>query len=145
MLKPIALSADVTPHLGNLLEKAVDASATEPPDSDSPVWDALDAQHFTEWRQAKEEHEQRTRELAEYRRASLSKSHKGRRALLAEQLAQAGDEKLQRMRRSQIAAAEADYTRRIQELDTAMERADIVAEPVAYGVIELLEGGNDAK
>ena len=71
---------------------------------------------------------------------ALSKSHKGRRALLTEQLTQAGDEKLQRMRRSQIAAAEADYTRRIQELDTAMERADIVAQPVAYGVIELSEG-----
>ena len=140
VLKPIASSAAVTPHLSGLLENAVDASAVDPPDSDSPVWDALDAQHHTEWRQAKEEHRQRTRDLAEYRRASLSKSHQARTALLSEQLAQAGDEKLQRMRRSQIAAAEADYTRRIQELDTAMERADIVAEPVAYGVIELSEG-----
>ena len=59
-------------------------------------------------------------------------------ALLADQLVQASDEKLQRMRQSQIATAEANYTRRIQELETAMEKADIIAEPVAYGVIELL-------
>jgi hypothetical protein len=42
------------------------------------------------------------------------------------------------MRRSQIAAAEADYARRIQEMDIAVERADIVAGPVAYGVIQVL-------
>jgi len=137
VLKPVASSAAVTPHLGRLLENAVDASATEPVDSGSPVWDALDAQHHTLWSQAKEDHRQRTRELAEYRKESLSKSHQARVELLAEQLAQANDEKLQRMRRSQIAAAEADYARRLQDLGTATKRADIIAEPVAYGVIEL--------
>ena len=34
-------------------------------------------------------------------------------ALLEQQLEQASDEKIQRMRQSQIAAAEAGYTRRI--------------------------------
>ena len=76
---------------------------------------------------------------------SLSKSHQARMALLAEQLAQASDEKLQRMRRSQIATAEADYTRHIQELETAMGKADIIAEPVAYGVIELQGKGQHAE
>ena len=140
VLKPIASSAAVTPHLGRLLENAVDASTADPVDSGSPVWDELDAQHYTVWSQAKEGHIQRTRELAAYKKESLSKSHQARMALLAEQLAQASDEKLQRMRQSQIAAAEADYERRVQELDAAMERTDIIAEPVAYGVIELLEG-----
>ena len=140
VLTPIASSEALTPHLGRLLENAADASTADPVDSGSAVWDALDSQHYTVWSQAKEEHRQRTRELAEYRKESLSKSHQARMALLAEQLAQASDEKLQRMRRSQIATAEADYTRRIQELETAMDKADIIAEPVAYGVIELLEG-----
>ena len=137
VLKPIASSAAVTPHLGRLLENAVDASPAEPVDSGSPVWDALDAQHYTVWAQAKEGHIQRTRELAEYRKESLAKSHQARMALLEEQLAQASDEKLQRMRRSESAAAEADYTRRIQDLETAMESADIIAEPVAYGVLSI--------
>ena len=54
-------------------------------------------------------------------------------ALLGQQLGQSSDEKISRMRQSQIAAAEADYQRRTQELDSAMERADIIAEPVATG------------
>ncbi len=43
------------------------------------------------------------------------------------------------MKRSQIDSAEADYARRIQELASAMERADIIFEPVAYGVLTIEE------
>jgi hypothetical protein len=71
-------------------------------------------------------------------------SHRARIALLEEQLSQATNEKIQKMRRSQIAAAEADYARRIQELDIALERADIVAGPVAYGVIHVSGGSANA-
>ena len=35
------------------------------------------------------------------------------------------------MQRSQITADEADYTLRMRELDSAVERADVIAEPVA--------------
>ena len=65
--------------------------------------------------------------MAEYRRESLSTSHRARIALLEEQLNQATNEKIQKMRQSQIATAEADYARRIQDLDIAMERADVTA------------------
>ena len=55
--------------------------------------------------------------MAQYRRESLSTSHRARIALLEEQLSQATNEKIQKMRQSQIATAEADYARRIQELE----------------------------
>ena len=57
--------------------------------------------------------------------------------LLNEQLAQATDEKILRMRRSQVANAEADYARRIEELDMAVEKADVTAQAVAFGVLEV--------
>ncbi len=41
------------------------------------------------------------------------------------------------MRRSQIATAESDYARHRQDLEIAIERADIITEPVAYGKIEI--------
>ena len=69
----------------------------------------------------------------------MSTSRHTRIVLLEQQLEQSSNENIQRMRQSQIAAAEADYTRRIRELDGAMERADVVAEPVAYGVV-IIEG-----
>ena len=134
-LKPIASSSLVTEHLGRLLESAVDCLSVKPDGFDISVWDGLDAQHYRFWNDARSRHRQKTMELAEYRRESLSTSHRARIALLEEQLRQATNEKIQKMRQSQINAAEADYARRTQELDIAMERADIIAAPVAYGVI----------
>lgn len=135
VLKPIASSQAITPHLGRLLEKARDAATDPQQNCDSAAWDELDSQHHQLWSEARARHRQRTRELAAYRKESLSTSHKARIALLREQLEQAGNENIQRMRRSQIASAEADYARRIRELDSAKERADIITEPVAYGVL----------
>lgn len=144
VLKPIASNAMMNEHLGRLLESAVDFSGAMPDSLDASVWDDLDAQHYSLWRDARNQHRQITQEQAEYRRESLSTSHRARIALLEEQLAQATNEKIQKMRRSQIAAAEADYARRIQELDIALEKADIVAGPVAYGVIHISGGSANA-
>ena len=57
--------------------------------------------------------------------------------LLQEQLRQATSENIQRMKQYQIANAEADYNRRLGELDDAMARAEITAKAVAYGVLEV--------
>ncbi|MFH1975012.1 MAG: helicase-related protein [Pseudomonadota bacterium] len=145
VLRPIASSEAVTAHLGRLLEKAMDTTTDDPGDGGSPEWDELDAQHYKLWSDARAKHRQRTQELAEYRRESLSTSHRARISLLEEQLKQASNEKIQKMRQSQIATAEADYARRIQDLDIAMERADVTAGPVAYGVliVEDCEDGHD--
>jgi len=67
----------------------------------------------------------------------LTTSHQARIALLKDQLEQATDDKIRRMRQAQIKAAEEDYARRIQELDIAAERADITAQPVAYGILRV--------
>ena len=135
VLKPIASSEAITPYLGRILEKAGDAATDDQQISDSTVWDELDSQHHQLWSEARAQHRQRTRELAAYRKESLSTSHKARIELLQEQLEQAGNENIQRMRRSQIASAEGDYARRIRDLDSAKERADIIFEPVAYGIL----------
>lgn len=144
LLKPIASNAAVTECLGRFLEKATDCPDDIPESFDNSVWDSLDAQHYTLWRDAISGHKQRTQELVEYRRESLSTSHRARIALLEEQLNQATNEKIQRMRQSQIAEAEIDYARRIQELEIALERADIIASPVSCGVIHICDGDDNA-
>ncbi|MHB9068758.1 MAG: DEAD/DEAH box helicase [Sedimentisphaerales bacterium] len=144
ILQPIASSEAVTGHLGSLLKISTDYHGSNLGDVSSPVWDELDAQHYKLWIDAKTKHRQRTQELAEYRRESLSTSHRARIALLEEQLKQATNDKIQKMRQSQIAVAEADYARHIQDLDIAMERADVIANPVAYGIINVNGGTSDA-
>ena len=134
-LKSITLDEKLTPHLDQLLEKAVDYEDWE--NSEPFAWDELDKQHYQLWTESLEKHRQNTRELAEYRRESLSTSHEARINLLEYQRAQVDDPNIQRMRMYQIANAEADYNRYIQELDAAMAKADITTELVAYGILEV--------
>ncbi len=145
VLRPVASSDVVTAHLSGLVERAERDPIGRIDIADPAIWDGLDAQHHRLWSKARKNHQQRTRELAEYRRESLTTSHRARISLLEEQLSQASNEKILKMRRSQIAAAEADYARRIQELDIAMERAEVTAAPVAYGVIQVDGDESNAK
>ena len=133
-LKLVASSDAVEPHLGRLLKRAEDAETGE-----QGEWDELETQHHRLWSEARTEHQQRTQELAAYRRESLATSHRAQMALLREQLEKASDENIQRMRQSQIGRAEADYNRRVEELDKAEEKVDIVAEPVTYGILDIEE------
>jgi Superfamily II DNA and RNA helicases len=145
ILCPVASSEQVTPHLNKLLEKAEENSIKEDNMPEPSAWDKLDVHHYKIWSEAREKHQRRTQELAQYRRESLTTSHRARIALLKDQFDQATDEKIRRMRQSQIDSAETDYARRIQELDIAMERADITAHPVAYGVLHVDGGLSDAE
>ena len=134
-LKLICSSDAVAPELAQLLEKAVDADIHGNRSDLSS--DNLDRKHYQLWSDARKKHKQNSRELAEFRKESLSTSHKARMGLLHEQLERAENENIRRMRQSQINTAEADYTRRVRELNDAIERADIVTELVAYGTINV--------
>ena len=135
VLKPIASSEVLTPHLNALLERAEDSDAQE---NQAPIQKAaLEKTHQHLWAEARDKHRERTQALADHRKESLSTSHRKRIALLENRIAQATDPNIQRMRRSELANAEADYRRRIQEFDEALAKADITAEPVAYGVLEV--------
>ena len=135
ILKPIALEEGLTPHLSRLLESAVDSDVQAT--NQVARRDELETLHYQQWAEEREKHQQRSQELASYRRESLTTSHQAQVALLREQLQQANSENIQRMKQSQIDSAEADYNRHIRELGDAMARADITAEPVAFGVLEV--------
>ena len=135
MLKPVSTSEIVTKNLSKLLEKAEQSELGESDVNHTKVQEDLDIRHHELWVEAREKHRQQTQELAKYRLESLMTSHKARIALLQEQFKQTENEKIQKMRQSQIATAEADYARHVQDLNIAIERADITAEPVAYGVL----------
>ena len=133
---PIAQPEAVAQQVGRLLENAVDADV--PAHVDAGERDALDAEHYRRWSDARSDHRRRVTELGRFRRESLFTSHRARMALLNEQLGQTDDTKIRRMRESQIATAEADYARRTEDLDAALDTADIVWAPVAYGTLTIV-------
>ncbi len=55
--------------------------------------------------------------------------------ILRERLAHATDERIRRIPQGAINAAEADYARYKLEIERAEASADIIAKPVAFGIM----------
>ena len=137
LLHPVTLSEKLSPLMKTLMENATDDHHQPFQEIPSETLELLEQQHHAQWSNALESHRQETRDLANYRKESLTRNHQSRIAILEEQYHQVSDEKIKRMRHSQIKTAQADYGRRIQDLDRAAESADIIAEPIAYGWIRI--------
>ncbi|MBF2761594.1 MAG: DEAD/DEAH box helicase family protein [Ectothiorhodospiraceae bacterium AqS1] len=136
-LYPIAQSPEVTKRLSSLLEHGRTGSLADDQMPKQEIFDALEKEQYRLWSEARSTHQEKNRRVADHRRESLKNSHLGRMAMLNSMLDQATNEKIRRMREGQLANAEADYQRRIKELDEAVKKADLNADPVAYGVVVL--------
>ena len=142
VLYPVAQSQEVTQRLSELLEYGRPGILPDDQIPKQAVFDQLDAAHYELWAKARSNHKEQNQRIADYRRESLTTSHRGRVAMLEDRIAQATNEKIRRMRQGQLSNAEADYQRRLAELDEAVKKADLTAEPVAYGVVVI--GGGQA-
>jgi hypothetical protein len=99
------------------------------------IIDALEAAHYRLWSQARDDYQEETRRLASYRSESLKRSHQAHIQIIQERLAQVNEERIRRMYEGQLANAAIDFQRRITELEEAVQRADILAQRVAIGVV----------
>lgn len=143
VLYPVAQSPEVTRRLSDLLEYGRPGSLPDDQVPEQALFDQLDAAHYELWAKARCDHKEQNQRIADYRRESLTTSHRGRVAMLEDRLAQATNEKIRRMRQGQLSNAEVDYQRRLADLDEAVQKADLNAEPVAYGVIILTREEGD--
>lgn len=124
-----------------LLELLQSATSFLPPEdrslSPTQITD-LEAHHYQKWNAALSTYRRQITQLAQFKQTSLSASHKGRMAILDEQLASATEERIRRMRLAQIDAAKRDYEQHSEELRKASEQADITTEMIITGTIEIL-------
>ena len=85
-------------------------------------------------------HMAENRDLVQHRDQSLTVSHRARCKLLEDQLEDATNEKIRRMKEGELARANYGYERRIEELQRLADSADIHATLVVEGVIEVTRG-----
>jgi ATP-dependent helicase HepA len=138
MWQPVCSEPSLNEAFLSLIQRAEfrDVSLAEfPPQSE---FEALDAEHHRLWSSALAAHRERTRQLASYRRESLNTSHKARLGLLNDQLSGVSDDRIRRMRLSQIQTADDDYARRLAELQQAETAADIIHSTVAFGLLAIV-------
>lgn len=137
ILVPVVADADVASALMGLLLTARDAESVSPPTT--TMLEALDSWHHDLWLARRATHIADAADIARFRRDSLNASHRARMAVLEEQLTQASEQRIRRMRTAQIARAAADHNEALANLALDEARADILARRVAAGVI-VLEG-----
>jgi hypothetical protein len=101
------------------------------------VFEKLDARHYQLWTKKQLEHKEQSIRTAEFKKESLTTSYEAQLTVLNEQLAQANNEKIQRMRQSQLDSAKLEYAGHMADLDAAINQVDITAMVVAWGVVKI--------
>ncbi len=140
-LVPVSTNAGVEEELLKLLESASDSPSGE--DSTAETHDALELRHHGNWTEARANHIAANRELVEHRSQSLTASHRARRAAIDEQLRAATNDKIRLMKESELARADADYNRRLAEIQQAASGADILSAPIVFGTLVVTKGANE--
>lgn len=138
--QPVCADPPVGERFLALMEDAQPLEAEQTTLPEQHIFERLDEQHHRLWSTARAEHQNHNLLLAQYRKESLQTSHNARLGILHEQLRKAIDEKIRRMRQGEIARAEADFERRMAEIQRAEAQADITAQAVAFGVVVVEDG-----
>ncbi len=134
--QPVCANPEVASRLLDLLENA-ESPATEPKALTTSEENALEQSHYCHWLDARAQHIEAISQISQARHASLKTTHAARLSVLEDQRDQAADTRIIRMRDAQIESATRDYERRAEELASAHERADIIAEPVVFGILSV--------
>ena len=132
VLVPVATTPSVEGALLALLQRATDDNLPPAPQAEI---DALDAKHHAKWTAAQANHIAENRQLVEHRIQSLTVSHRARCAIIQTQIDRATNDKIRLMKASELARANADYARRMEELQIAAGGGDIHASPVLFGTL----------
>lgn len=135
VLVPVASDPAVEEILLALLQTVTEAERATPlPQSE---FDTLDSQHHAKWTGAQSNHIAENRQQVEQRIQSLTVSHRARCKAIEDQIARATNDKIQLMRQSELVRANADFNRRLEELQQAASSGDIHASAVLFGTITI--------
>jgi hypothetical protein len=135
VLVPVAANPAIEGALLTLLQRATGAKPSPvPPQAEI---DALDAKHHVKWTAAQANHIAENRQTVEHRIQNLTVSHRARYAIIQRQIESATNDKIRLMRTGELARANADYTRRMDELQQAAVGGDIHASLVLFGTLAI--------
>lgn len=106
---------------------------------DPDVFDGLELRHHAKWVEAQANHIEGNRQLVEHRVQSLTVSHRARSNAIEDQIRRATNDKIRTMRQGELARANADFDRRIVELEQAVSGGDVRASPIVFGLLRIVE------
>lgn len=109
----------------------------------SSKWEDVENMHHRIWTSSLKEHKQKTEEMILYKESSLKTSHNARIATLKEQLSHSKNDTYRVLTEGKIRRANEDFAIHMEELEQAKEKADILFELLAYGLLVVSADDSD--
>lgn len=134
-IEPVTSSPEIEQDLLELIADSIDRSGA--PSALNADFDGLESRHHEKWTRARAEHVGVNQQAVEHRRQSLKVSHQARCRAIEDQIQRANNPRIEKMKRSELASANADYDRRMAELDGQASSGDIHAAPLVFGTIQV--------
>lgn len=101
------------------------------------AWEAMDKLHYASWQQAQANYVTEVQEECQYRLEQLSHSFNKRSAIFREMIADATDERIIRMRQSQLDKLKTDFDAQKEALDDIVKKVDIRTSLQVKGILHV--------
>ena len=110
-------------------------STTDSASVDETTWQELEKRHIQMWIDGKNSYLQDVQSTATFKLESLHNSFANRKHMLEDQIRNAVDPSIRRMRQSELETATENYEKKIQNIKDQTSRADIHTTLIANGII----------
>ena len=127
----------VSADFSDILENADSVVATHDKGFD---WSSLENQHVSKWMQARDAHKKDVNNVITFKLESLANNHRNRIRYLQQQVNDAYDESIRRMRMSELETVQASYERKVDEIKAMSGKADIYTTLLINGSITVMKG-----
>lgn len=101
-------------------------------------WSSIENHHVSMWLEAREKHKSEIKALEAYKLESITNTFRNRIRSLEQQIKDAYDENIKRMRQSELDTVREKYSRKITEIKEIADKADVLTTLLVNGVITIM-------
>lgn len=116
-----------------------DADSSESKPNGQFNWSSIENHHVSMWLEAREKHKSEIKALEAYKLESITNTFRNRIRSLEQQIKDAYDENIKRMRQSELDTVREKYSRKITEIKEIADKADVLTTLLVNGVITIME------
>lgn len=115
-----------------------DADSSESKPNGQFNWSSIENHHVSMWLEAREKHKSEIKALEAYKLESITNTFRNRIRSLEQQIKDAYDENIKRMRQSELDTVREKYSRKITEIKEISDKADVLTTLLVNGVITIM-------
>ena len=115
-----------------------DADSSESKPNGQFNWSSIENHHVSMWLEAREKHKSEIKALEAYKLVSITNTFRNRIRSLEQQIKDAYDENIKRMRQSELDTVREKYSRKITEIKEIADKADVLTTLLVNGVITIM-------